>query len=303
MKLRGVIPPIGTPLLPDDTVDVPGLRRLNRYLLDAGVNAIFSNGSMGGFAFLADDQQVKSVATTVAEVNGAVPVMGGVGDTSTSRAVKMAKRIAAEGVDCISLLPPFYFLATQEHLIAYFSEIAAAVDVPVYLYDNPVLTKNPIQPATIAKLHETIPHLRGIKISNSDSANLQTVLGLVRHDPEFSVVTGSEFLILVGLQMGCDGTVGGIHNICPHIAVDLYNAFREGDMATAAQRQQELIGTWQIFRHGSIWGGFDEALRQLGLCEKATGSPYVTAVTEAERSAVRSILEQYVHPWLPVGVR
>jgi len=301
MKLRGVIPPIGTPVLENDTVDVAGLRRLNRYLLGAGVDAIFANGSMGGFAFLADDEQVRSVATTVTEVNGAVPVMGGIGDTSTSRAVKMAKRIAAEGVDYLSILPPFYFLATQDHLIAYFSEIAAAVDVPIFLYDNPVLTKNPIQPATIVKLHETIPHLKGIKISNADYANLQTVLSLVKHDPEFSVVTGSEFLILVGLQMGCDGTVGGIHNVCPHIAVDLYRAFLEGDTARASQRQQELIATWQIFRYGSIWGAFDEALRQLGICQRATGAPYVTPMADDEKRAVTAILERYVKPCLDQG--
>ncbi len=94
MKIRGVVPPVGTPLKQDDSVDEQGLRRLNRYLLDAGVHAIFANGSMGGFAFLSDDEQVRSVATTVSEVNRRVPVIGGIGDTSTSRAVRMAKRIA-----------------------------------------------------------------------------------------------------------------------------------------------------------------------------------------------------------------
>jgi len=298
MKLRGVIPPVGTPLLDGDTVDVAGLRRLNRYLLGAGVNAIFSNGSMSGFAFLSDDEQVRSVATTVEEVNRKVPVMGGVGDTSTSRAVKMAKRIAAEGVDYLSVLPPYYFMATQDHLIAFFSEVAAAVDIPIFLYDNPVLTKNPIHPETIAKLHATIPHIRGIKISNSDYANLQTVLQLVKHDPEFSVVTGHEFLILVGLQMGCDGCVGGVHNLCPQIAVGLYKAFLEGDIARAAQLQQDLIGTWQVFRHGSIWGAFDEALRYLGICERATGAPYITALSEESRREVRAIMDRFVGPYL-----
>ncbi len=298
MKLRGVIPPIGTPLLENDTVDVPGLRRLNRYLLDAGVDAIFANGSMSGFAFISDDEQIRSIATTVEAVNGKVPVMGGLGDTSTSRAVKMAKRIAAEGVDYISILPPFYFLANQDHLFSFFSDVAAAVDVPIFLYDNPVLTKNPIHPPTIAKLQASIPHLAGIKISNSDYANLQTVLSLVKHDPEFSVVTGSEFLILVGLQMGCDGCVGGIHNICPHIAAGLYKAFLAGDIPLAKKLQQDLIETWQIFRHGAIWGAFDEALRHLGICEKATGAPYVTKVTDEERRTIHGILDTFVKPYL-----
>lgn len=301
MKLHGAIPPIGTPLLDGDRVDEKGLRKLNRYLLGAGVHGIFANGSMSGFAFLTEDEQVRSVAVTVAEVNRAVPVMGGVGETSTSRAVGLARRIAAEGVDAISLLPPFYFLANQDHLIAFFSDVAAAVDVPVYLYDNPVLTKNVIQPATVVKLRERIPHLRGIKVSNADYANLQTLIELFRKDDDFAVLTGHEFLILVGLQMGCDGFIGGIHNICPHIAAGLYEAFRRGDIEKARQLQQDLIATWQIFRHGAIWGAFDEALRYLEICERATGAPYVTALQEEERAAVRGILDEYVRPYLTVA--
>jgi dihydrodipicolinate synthase/N-acetylneuraminate lyase len=214
----------------------------------------------------------------------------------------MAKRLASEGVDAISVLPPFYYYATQDHLISYFSDIAAAVDLPVYLYDNPVLTKNNIQPATVAALRSRIPHLAGIKVSNQDCVNLQTLIELMRLDSEFSILTGSEFLIVVGLQMGCSGFVGGLHNICPHIAVELYNAFRAGDLETARRRQQSLIETWQIFKHGAIWGAFDEALRWLGLCERATGAPYITTLTSDERSDVHAILEKHVRPCLVASI-
>ena len=300
MTLRGVIPPLGTPLKGNNEVDEAGLRRLNRYLLSAGVDAIFANGTMGGFAFLTDDEQIRSVATTLTEVNRAVPVMAGMGETSTSRAVRMVKRLAAEGPDVISLLPPYYFLATQEHLYSYFSEIAAAVDLPIMLYDNPVLTKNPIHPETIARLASEIPHLIGVKISNSDQANLQSVLSLMRSRSNFSVLTGHEFLIVVGLQMGCGGFVGGLHNLCPHIAVELWRAFQQGNIALAKKLQEDLIGTWQLFRCGDIWGAFDEALRYLGICESATGAPYTTAINDLERSKVRGILDQFVKPYLEV---
>jgi dihydrodipicolinate synthase/N-acetylneuraminate lyase len=302
MTLRGVIPPLGTPLKGNNEVDEAGLRRLNRYLLGAGVDVIFANGTMGGFAFLTDDEQIRSVSTSISEVNGAVPVMAGMGETSTSRAVRMAKRLAAEGPDVISLLPPYYFLATQEHLYAYFCEIAAAVDLPIMLYDNPVLTKNPIHPETIARLAREIPHLIGVKVSNSDQANLQSVLTLTKSRPGFSVLTGHEFLIVVGLQMGCGGFVGGLHNLCPHIAVGLWRAFQKGDIALATKLQQDLIATWQLFRCCDIWGAFDEALRYLGMCERATGAPYVTPVSETERAKIHSILDQYVKPYLEMQV-
>src|SRR5713226_116234 len=105
-KLTGVVPPIGTPVTNQDRVDEAGLRRLSRYLLDAGVNGILANGTMGGFAFLTDEEQIRAISCVVSEVNGAVPVMGGIGETSTSRAVRKAKAIRSEerrvGKECRS---------------------------------------------------------------------------------------------------------------------------------------------------------------------------------------------------------
>lgn len=301
-KLSGVVPPIGTPVNDHDQVDERSLRRLVRYLVDAGVNGILANGTMGGFAFLTDEEQIRAVSIVVSEVDGAVPVMGGIGETSTSRAIRKARQVAAEGVDHLTALPPFYFFATQEHLYAYFSEIAAAVDLPIFLYDNPVMTKNSIHPETVARLRESVPNIIGIKESNQDCLNLQRLLDLNRRD-DFSVLTGSEFLIVVGLQMGCDGFIGGLHNICPHMAVALYQAYREGDLERARALQRDLEATWQLFKFGNIWGAFDEALRHLGIAECATGAPYRSKLGAEDAREVRAIVDQYVKPYLMASAR
>lgn len=301
-KLAGVVPPIGTPVTEQDRVDQPALRRLTRYLVDAGVNAILANGTMGGFAFLTDEEQVRAVSVVVSEVNGAIPVMGGIGETSTSRAVRKAKQIAQEGVTHLTILAPYYFFATQDNLHAFFSEIAAAVDLPIFLYDNPVLTKNSIHPETVARLRQEIPHLVGIKESNQDCVNLQKLIELNASD-DFSILTGSEFLIVVGLQMGCDGFVGGLHNICPQIAVALYKAYQRGDLEGARNAQRELTATWELFRYGNIWGAFDEALRYLGIADRATGAPYVSKITPDDAAKVHAIIDQYVKPYSAVTTR
>jgi len=302
MQIAGAIPALGSPLDANDKIDTGGLRRLIRYVLAGGVHGLLANGSMGGFAFLPDEEQLRAIDTTVEEVGGKVPVMGGLGETGTIRAVRHARAIARLGVDAISILPPYYFLATQEHLIAWFSEIAAAVDIPIYLYDNPVLTKQHLQPQTVAILRERIPHLAGIKVSNPDCLNLQTLLELVGDGGSFSVLTGCEHLALVHLQMGCHGMIGGLYNLCPHIPVALYKAFQAGDINRARKLQSEMSSAWQLFTKGAIWGAFDEALRYLGICERATGAPYVTLLNETDRQYVRSILDQYVKPWLDADV-
>jgi dihydrodipicolinate synthase/N-acetylneuraminate lyase len=297
-KLKGVVPPIGTPLMEGDRVDETGLRRLSRYLVEAGVNGILANGSMGGFAFLTDEEQLRAISIVVDEVNGAVPVIGGVGDTSTSRAVRKAKQIGDSGVTSLAVLPPFYYFTVREHLVAYFSEIAAAVDLPIFLYDNPVLTKNRILPEVVADLRRCFPNIVGIKESNEDCINLQSLLDSTRDDEEFSVFIGSEFLIVVGLQMGCSGFTAGLHNLCPHLAVELYKAFSGGQLETARKLQRDLAQVWQVFQYGNIWGGFDESLRYLGIAERATGAPYVSKLTTDETASVHQILDRYVLPYL-----
>jgi len=296
-RLEGVVPAIGTPLSDGDRVDEAGLRRLTQHLVQAGVSGILANGTMGGFAFLTDDEQIRAISIIVEEVNGAIPVIGGLGETSTSRAVQKARRIRECGVTYISALPPFYFFATQAHLIAYFSDIASAIDMPMFLYDKPIMTKNSIFPETVAELRRRIPKIVGIKETNQDALNLQALLELMRGDEEFSVFTGSEFLIVVALQMGCAGFVGGLHNVCPHLAVALYKAFREGKHDVAMDRQRDLIQAWQIFKYGNIWGAFDEALRYLNIAERATGAPYISKLTPEETRKVREILDQYAQPF------
>lgn len=198
----------------------------------------------------------------------------------------------------MSALAPFYFMATQQHLIAYFSEIASSIDLPIFLYDNPVMTKNSIRPETVAELRSRIPQIVGIKESNQDCVNLQALLNLMRDDEEFSVLTGSEFLIVVGLQMGCSGFVGGLHNLCPDLAVDLYKSFCSGDIERAKKLQRDLIETWQLFNYGSIWGAFDESLRYLKIADRATGAPYISQLSAEETTKVHGILDKYVIPYV-----
>src|ERR1041385_9571678 len=140
-KLTGVIPPIGTPILAGGRVDEAGLRRLTRYLMDAEVNGILANGTIAGFAFLSDEDQIRAVSIVVSEVNGAIPVMGCIGETSTNRAIRKAKQIANEGVAYLTVLPPYYFFATQENLLAFFSEVEYRLRMNVVLGQHRVVIK------------------------------------------------------------------------------------------------------------------------------------------------------------------
>src|ERR1039458_8993224 len=103
LALQGFVPPIATPFTDGDRVDEPSLRRLVRFLLGARIHGILANGTMGGVAFLTDEEQIRAISIVVDEVNGAVPVVGCVGETSTSRAIRKAQQVQRCGVTYLAV--------------------------------------------------------------------------------------------------------------------------------------------------------------------------------------------------------
>ncbi|HZQ21635.1 MAG TPA: dihydrodipicolinate synthase family protein [Terriglobales bacterium] len=294
MKLTGIIPALATPLTDEERVDEQGFRRLIQYCLDAGVDGLLVNGSMGCFPVLTDSEQLRAVSVVVAEVAGAVPVLASLGETGTRRALLKAEQFARAGADFLNVLPPFYMRPNRHQVFRHYSEIASAGILPVLVYDNPVHTKCYIQPETVAQLCESHSNIVGVKESNADCENLQELIHLTRKFSNFSVLTGSETLMLAGLQLGCDGAVGGLYNICPHMAVKLYEAFRSGDLTQASQLQRTMIEIAEVFRYGAVWGGFDEAMRYLVICNRCSGAPYFSSLTEEEALQVRRILDKHL---------
>lgn len=292
MKLHGIIPPIATPLLSDERVDEHGLRRLVRYLLEAGVHGIFVNGSMGGFALLSDREQVRAVEIVVEEVNGRVPVIAGAAETGTRRVIAKAREIQRTGADFLSVLPPYYFRLTQESALRFFREVARAVEKPLFIYNNPTLVGFGLEVTTLLELNQE-PNIVGVKESDPNCERWQQLLGAFRHREEYSILLGTERLIPIGLLLGADGIVAGLHNVAPHLAVELYDAARAGDYARALALQDRLAKLWRIFEFGEIWGGLEAALQCLGLCEKVVASPYRSLEPE-ERRQVEAILRTYL---------
>lgn len=289
MKLRGIIPPIGTPLTSDERVDTAAMRRLVRYLLAAGVDALFVNGTMGIFPLLTDEEQFVAVETVVDEVNGRVPVIAGVSDTGTKRVIEKAKRVEAFGVDYLTAVPPFYFMLTQQSCIRFYRDVAQAIAKPLFLYNNLTFTKFNLSLNSIASLADE-PNIVGVKDSTSDCGRWAELANTVGRHEKFSVLIGTELIPHVALILGADGIIGGSHNVAAGIAVKLYRAVKSNNFEVAAELAERLRKLIKIFDYGEIWGAFEVALNYLGIAEKATARPY-TSVTQEERKQIEMILK------------
>lgn len=288
MKLNGIIPPIGTPLNADESVDEKGLRNLVRYLLESGVHGIFANGTMGCFALLTDTEQLRAIEIVADEVNGQIPVIAGVSDTGTKRVIEKIRHVEKFKVDYLTAVPPYYFMLTQDSAKNFFRDIAQAAQTPFLVYNNPYLTKFNFDISSIVELAQE-ENIVGIKETNQDCNRWTQLIESLRGINDFSVLLGNELLMPQGLMMGADGIIGGAHNISPKFAVELYDAMLERDYERAFERSRMLGKVCKVFEYGDIWGGFEAALQVLGICEKTSAAPFRGA-TDEDREQVRKIL-------------
>ncbi len=160
-------------------------------------NGIFCNGTNGEFFVLHTDEKVAVTETCVDEVAGKVPVVGHIGEISTRETIKLGKRIAALGVDAVSVITPYFIPLKQEELIAHYTAVADALTVPVFLYNIPARTGNTLAPETVRTLADH-PNIIGIKDSAGSYESLSGYVQAVKGVQGFNVLNGPDSLIHQG---------------------------------------------------------------------------------------------------------
>ncbi len=156
LPLRGIIPPMVTPLRSRDTLDVAGLERLVEHILEGGVHGLFVLGTTGEGPCLNYRLRRELIDRTCHQVNGRVPVLVGISDTAFVESVHMAHVAAETGATAVVLAPPCYFPAGQPELVEYLEHLVPQVPFPLFLYNIPSHTKlgftrSPDSPSNCAK--------------------------------------------------------------------------------------------------------------------------------------------------------
>ncbi|MFE2428340.1 dihydrodipicolinate synthase family protein [Streptomyces sp. NPDC059373] len=285
--LRGVVPPLCTPLTPDGEVDTASLRQLVGHVLAAGVHAVFTLGSSGEAAYLSDAQRRTALATVVEAVDGRVPVLAGAVDMTTARVLDHARVAAAEGADGLVATVPFYTATHPVEIADHFRRLHEGVGLPLFAYDIPSAVHTNLPAATVLALAED-GTLTGLKDSSGADGPLRRLLVELRRrglDRSFSVLTGSELAVDGALLAGAHGVVPGLGNVDPHGYVRLYEHARAGRWTEAAAEQDRLAALFSIVdagdealmgRSSSALGAFKAALHLLGVIAcPATAAPQV----------------------------
>ena len=152
--IKGIIPPMITPLKGDDQIDREGTVRLTEHILAGGVHALFLLGTTGEAQSLSYECRYDFVELVCRQVAGRVPVLVGVTDTSLDESVKLAAHAAKCGAVAVVAAAPYYFAPSQQELIEYYTALADALPLPLFLYNMPSHVKVFLEPATVKTLAE-----------------------------------------------------------------------------------------------------------------------------------------------------
>lgn len=289
-RLRGIFPPILTPLTDQEEIDLPSLRRLIEYVLDGGVHGIWVTGTTGEFPCIDEKERASVVATTVEAVNGRVPVIAGVGDCSTRLAVRHARNAKAAGVDAIALTPPHYYVNSPEELLSHYRTVHERVDTPLLVYNIPQNVKVKLEIKTVLTLAAE-GTVVGIKDSQNDLDWFrQVMVGAREAGKEFRGFLGTRYLIDAGLVAGAHGSIPSIANVGPKLAVAAYERAMAGDWAGAA-RAQEKLGELAVRLASvpSLLPALKGSLKALGVLDSARMTlPFKTA-SAADEAKLKGI--------------
>ena len=289
MQIRGIIPPVATPMQANEDLDLPRFRWFLDRLVGAGVHGVFVLGTNSEFYALDEAEKQQVIATAVEHVHGRVPVWAGTGAETTREAIRLTRMAAKEGADGVSVITPYFVAPSQQEIFDHYRRIAETTALPVVLYNNPATCGGvKIDVDTVARLAE-IPNILGIKDSSGDLQNTNEYLRVV--PDRFSVLQGRDTLIYQALIFGARGAVPATANIAPHILVDIYESFMRGDQAAAKAAQLRLNPVRLSLNFGTPPGGVKAALALMGLSigpSRAPISPLSPEKQEKMKAALKS---------------
>ena len=262
--LRGVVPPLLTPLTTAGGVDGGALGALIDHVLGAGCSGLFALGGCGAGPWHTAEDRRAAVRAAVRAAAGRAPVLVGVVLPATRPAVAAARQAADEGADAVVVGSPYYFDVDPAAQGRHVDAILGAVPLPALLYNIPQCTHRRLLPETVAALAAE-PRILGLKDSAGDFPAFLDFVAIKTKRPGFKVLQGNELLMAPSLQHGGDGLIPGLANVDPALFVALRQAAAEEDADTCRRLQARIRALKTIEGHGGWLAALHAAGAHLGV--------------------------------------
>ncbi len=266
-------------------VDADSFCKLVGFQIDNGTAGLVPVGTTGESPTLSHEEHDLVVELCIKQAAGRVPVIAGAGSNSTAEAVRLAEHSAAAGADAVLIVSPYYNKPTQAGLYAHFAAVAAAVDVPVIVYDIPGRSIVRVNDDTLARLVSDFANISGIKDATADLVRPTAVQNLLGND--FTQLSGEDATALPYLAAGGHGCISVTANIAPKLLSEMHAAWWANDIKKAQTIHQKLLPLHNAMFCEASPGPVKYAASLLGICAAETRLP-LCEIADSSKAQVKA---------------
>lgn len=282
---KGSMPALVTPMK-DGAVDFDALEALVEWQIEQGSHGLVPVGTTGESPTLSHAEHEAVVEAVVKAAAGRVPVIAGAGSNNTAEGIGLIQHAARVGADGALVVTPYYNKPTQAGLVAHYTALHDAADIPIIIYNIPGRSVIDMSPATMGQLAK-LPRIVGVKDATGDITRVS----------KQRMTCGADFIQLSGedasaLGFNAHGGVGCISvtaNVAPKLCAQFQEATLSGDYATALVLQDKLMPLHEaIFLEPGLVGA-KYGLSLLGRCREDVRLPLV-GLSEGVKLAIKDAM-------------
>ncbi len=291
-----------TPFRPDGSVDEQALYSLTQWQIDSGIDWLVACGTTAETPTLTDEEWLQVLRIVSEAAAGRVPVWAGCTHNSTREAVARARAAASiPGITAILTANPYYNKPTQEGLFEHFKAIARGVSLPVVLYNIPSRTGVNLEPATVLRLIEASPNIKGVKESSGNLTQITSLITRVPHS--FRVFSGDDSLALGVIGAGGAGLVSVTSNEIPAEMAQMVRAALNNEWSTARRINRKYFRLIEANFWETNPGPVKAILSMMGKCGEYYRLPMlpVAGAVRARLERVAGELGLLIHAPRPEG--
>ncbi|MBS7576505.1 4-hydroxy-tetrahydrodipicolinate synthase [Enterococcus sp. MMGLQ5-2] len=280
-----------TPIDENGKIDKESTKRLVNKLINAGVSGLFILGTNGEFYALTDDEKTEFTKIVVSQVAKRVPVFAGTGGIATEEVCRLNHQMAEIGVDAVSIITPYLIHLSHAELVAHYEEIADSAELPIILYNIPQNTGCSLSADQVAQLAKH-PKIIGIKDSSGDIENIKSYVK-VTQALDFTVLVGSDSLILDALLVGAKGAVAATSNVLTKTDTNIYNLYLENRLDEARAYQESINEFRRILKFATVPSILKYTLKLINYPVGDARHPVLPLEDKTELQEIANVIESY----------
>lgn len=230
---------IVTPMYEDGTVNYEAFDKLIEFQIENGTDAIIVCGTTGEASTLSHEEHLEVISHCVKTVNHRIPVIAGTGSNSTETAIYLSTEAEKSGADAVLLVTPYYNKATQNGLYEHFKQTAAAIKIPVILYNVPSRTGCNLLPETVVRLARDVENIVAIKEASGNISQVAKLMALA--EGCIDLYSGNDDQIVPLMSLGGKGVISVLSNVAPRQTHEICAKYLAGDVAESCRMQLEAV--------------------------------------------------------------